>query len=82
MQKVYTFAVILLVGFLFQCTALEILKSIINLFSWLSLELQFLFSVATWLSFKAFFVHEAGPKHSGANTMLYAIETLNICSCF
>lgn len=81
-HKVCTFAVILFVGFLFHCAALQLLKSIFNLFSWLSLELLFLFSVATWLSFKAFFIHEAGPKHYGANRTLCAIEALNIYSHF
>lgn len=69
-HEVCTFTVILFVGFLFQCAALQVLKRVFNLFSWLSLELLFLFSVATWLNFKAFFVHEAGPKHYGANMML------------
>lgn len=77
-----TFAVTLFLGFLFYSAALQLLKSIFNLFSWLSLELLFLFSVATWLSFKAFFIQEAGPKHYGANKMLRAIETLNMYSHF
>lgn len=81
-HKVCTFAVILFVGFLLHCAALQLLKSIFNLFLWLSLELLFLFSVATWLSFKAFFIHEAGPKHCGANMMLCAMETLNMYSHF
>lgn len=76
-HKVCTFAVSLFVGFLFHCAALQLLKIIYNLFSWLSLELLFLFSVAIWLSFKAFFIHEAGPKDYGANMMLCAIEALN-----